>query len=63
MTNVQRREVNENKSKNDKALWDIKQATKEQIYQKIEATKSAKKAWDILETTYQGATKVKNAKL
>lgn len=63
MTNTQRRAYNENKNENDKALWAIKQAIEEHIYPKIEGGKTTKEAWDILDTTYQGTTKVKNAKL
>ena len=39
------------------------QGIKESIYPKIEATKNAKETWDILDTTYQGTSKVGNVKL
>lgn len=56
MTNAQWREYNENKNKNDKTLWAIKQAIEQHIYPPIEASKTTKEAWDILETADQGTT-------
>ena len=35
----------------------------ESIFLKISSAESSKKAWDTLETCYQGVTKVKNVKL
>jgi hypothetical protein len=63
MTNAQRNVLGELRKKDNKSLWLIQQGLEEYIFPKVAATDHAKHAWDILEITYQGTNKVKNAKL
>ena len=49
--------------KDGKYLFYIHQAMHESILPRVAATKTAKEAWDTLETSYQGLDKAKNAKL
>jgi hypothetical protein len=48
---------------NDKALHALCQALSPSEFAKISNCESAKKAWQILETTYEGTKLVKSAKL
>jgi hypothetical protein len=48
---------------NDKALHSLCQALSPSKFAKISNCKSAKEAWQILETTYEGTKLVKSAKL
>ena len=63
LTNVERVLLKENRKKDNKALGLIQQGLSESIFPKISSVESSKKAWDTLETCYQGVTKVKNVKL
>jgi len=63
LTNVERVLLKENWKKDNKALGLIQQGLSESIFPKISSVESSKKAWDTLETCYQGVTKVKNVKL
>ena len=55
--------LQDNMKKDAKALFLIQQSLDESIFPKVSAAKKSKIAWDILETTYQGTSKVKIAKL
>ena len=55
--------LQDNKKKDAKALFLIQQSLDESIFPKVSAAKKSEIAWDILETTYQGTSKVKIAKL
>ena len=57
MTKEQRNTYDESIERNFKSLWFIMQGVAESIYPKIEASKNAKEARGIMETTYQGTTK------
>ena len=63
LTNAERVLLKENWKKDNKALGLIQQGLSESIFPKISSVESSKKAWDTLETCYQGVTKVKNVKL
>ena len=63
LSNVECVLLKENRKKNNKALGLIQQGLSESIFPKISSVESSKKAWDTLETCYQGVTKVKNVKL
>ena len=49
--------------KDNKALRLLQQGLSESIFLKVSSAEYSKKAWDTLETCYQGVTKVKNVKL
>ena len=55
--------LNENRKKDNKALGLIQQGLNESIFMKISSATSSKMAWNILETCYQGVSKVKTVKL
>ena len=63
LTNAERVLLKENQKKDNKALSLIQQGLSESIFPKISSVESSKKAWDTLETCYQGEAKVKNVKL
>ena len=55
--------LKENRKKDNKALGSIQQELNESIFMNIASATSSKTAWDILETCYQGVSKVKTVKL
>jgi transposase InsO family protein len=55
--------LKENKKKDSKALFFIQQAMEESIFPKVAAATRSKQAWESLQTTYQGTSKVKTTKL
>ena len=55
--------LKENMKKDNKALGLIQQGLNEAIFMKIASAAFSKMAWDILETSYQGVSKVKTVKL
>ena len=59
----QKKKLDENRKKNKKALQLIGQALDDSVLGKIKLAIIANQAWDILETTYQGTSKVKIVKL
>ena len=61
--NAERALLKENRKKENKALGLIQQGLSECTFPKISSAESSKKAWDTLETFYQGVTKVMNVKL
>jgi hypothetical protein len=63
MMNAQINSLGELKKKDKKSICLIHQGLQEYILPKVRAIDHAKKAWDILEITYQGTYNVKNAKL
>ena len=63
LSNAKRVLLKENRRKDNKALGIIQQGLSESIFPNISSAESSKKAWDTLETCYQGVTKVKNVKL
>ncbi|KAL4353097.1 hypothetical protein GQ457_06G014620 [Hibiscus cannabinus] len=50
--------LKENKKKDSKALFFIQQAVHETVFLKIAAANTAKEAWGILKTAFQGSSKV-----
>ncbi|KAA0038299.1 integrase [Cucumis melo var. makuwa] len=63
LTNQQLVELTENRKKEKKTLFFIYQAVDEFIFERISTATSAKAAWDILKSTYQGEDKVKMIRL
>jgi hypothetical protein len=63
LSNADRVLLKENRKKDNKALGLIQQGLNESIFTKISSVVSSKMAWDILETYYQGVSKVKTVKL
>ncbi|KAL0558905.1 hypothetical protein IC582_003491 [Cucumis melo] len=63
LTNQQLVELRENCKKDKKALFFIYQVVDEFIFERISTATSAKAAWDILRSTYQGEDKVKMIRL
>ncbi|KAL4020109.1 hypothetical protein IC575_018876 [Cucumis melo] len=63
LTNQKLVELRENRKKDKKALFFIYQAVDEFIFERISTATSAKAAWDILRSTYQGEDKVKMIRL
>ena len=63
LTQAEKDVLREQRKKDGKALFYINQAMHESILPRVAATTNAKKAWDTLETSYQGLGKVKNSKL
>jgi hypothetical protein len=59
----EKKKLDENREKNKRTLQIIGQALDDLVVGKIKLTTTAKQAWDILETTYQGTSKVKISKL
>ena len=55
--------LREQRKKDGKALFYIRQAMHESILPIVAAKTNAKQAWDTLETTYQGLDKVRTSKL
>ena len=55
--------LKENMNKDNKTLGLIQQGLNESIFMKISSATSSKMAWDILETCYQGVSKVETVKL
>ncbi|KAM0029839.1 putative RNA-directed DNA polymerase [Helianthus debilis subsp. tardiflorus] len=55
--------LRENQKKDARALALIQQAVHDSIFSRIAAAKTAKNAWDVLQTEYQGDSKVKTVKL
>jgi hypothetical protein len=55
--------LKENRKKENKSLGLIQQGLNESIFMKISCATSSKIAWDILEMSYQGVSKVKTIKL
>lgn len=55
--------LKENRKKDSKVLFFIFQGVHESIFPRIQGASKSKQAWDILQTAYQGMTKVKTAKL
>jgi len=55
--------LKENIKKNNKSLDLIQQGLNETIFPKVSSAVSSKKAWDILETSYEGVSKVKAIKV
>ena len=63
LNDQQRRKLQKNREKDGKAMTFIQIGMEELIFQRIRNVRSAKQAWEILENTYQGTSKVKIAKL
>ncbi|KAA0065975.1 integrase [Cucumis melo var. makuwa] len=63
LTNQQLVELRENRKKDKKALFFIYQAVDEFIFERTSTATSAKAAWDILRSTYQGEDKAKMIRL
>ena len=63
LTNAQREKLRINRKKDAKALSLIQNGLDGSIFPKISAANFSKVAWDILESNYQGITKVKTVKL
>ena len=59
----EKKKLDENRQKNKRALQIIGQALDDSVVGRIKPATIAKQAWDILETAYQGTSKVKIAKL
>ncbi|GKE14929.1 retrovirus-related pol polyprotein from transposon TNT 1-94 [Tanacetum coccineum] len=55
--------LKENQKRDAKALFFIQQAVDESIFSRISAATSAKQAWSLLKTEYQGSAKVITVKL
>jgi hypothetical protein len=60
---MKKKRLDQNRQKNKRALQIIGQALDDLVVGRIKPTTTAKKAWDLLETMYQGTSKVKIAKL
>ena len=63
LSNADRVLLKENRKKDNKDLGLIQQGLNEAIFMNIASVSSSKMAWDILETSYQGVSKVKTVKL
>jgi len=63
LTNAERVLLKDNRKKDNKALGLIQQGLTESIFVKISSATSSQMAWNILETSYQGVSKVKTVKL
>ena len=59
----QKNELKENMKKDIKAFQIIQQGLDDTVLARINEATTAKRAWEILETTYQGISKVKLSKL
>ncbi|CAH9104519.1 unnamed protein product, partial [Cuscuta europaea] len=62
-TEVQRNQHKEAKKRDCKALFYIHQCVDEKNFEKIATASSAKEAWDILESSYAGISKLKAVRL
>ncbi|KZV49997.1 hypothetical protein F511_39831 [Dorcoceras hygrometricum] len=60
---MQKGKLRENKKKDAKALFFIQQGFHENVFSRISAGESAKEAWKILKTEFQGSAKVIMVKL
>jgi hypothetical protein len=63
LTNVELFLLKEKRNKDNKAPSLIQQGLTKTIFPKVSSAVSSKKSWDILETSYQGVSKVKTAKV
>ncbi len=63
LTVDEKAELEENCKKDAKAFAYIQQGVPPAIFAKISTANNAKEAWELLETSYQGAAKVKTIKL
>jgi hypothetical protein len=63
LPNVERSLLKENKKNDNKALGLIQKGLNETIFPKVSSFISSKKAWDTLETNYQGVSKVNTVKV
>jgi hypothetical protein len=63
LTNVEWILLKENRKKDNKSLGLIQQGLTETIFLKVSSSVSSKQAWDTLETSYQGVSKVKTVKV
>ena len=63
MQPAQKRELNESRKKDQKALTFIHQVITEEIFEKIAAAETSHQAWGILEKIYQGISRVKRIRL
>ena len=63
LSQAQKDLLKENKKKDAKALLLLQQAMEESIFQRIVAATRSKHAWDTLQNSYQGTSKVKLVKL
>ena len=63
LTQVEKDVLREQRKKDGKALFYVHQAMHESIIPREVAQINPKKAWDTLETAYQGLGKVKTSKL
>ena len=59
----EKKKLDENRQKNKRGLHIIGQALDDSFVGRIKLAITTKQAWDILETSYQGTSKVKIAKL
>jgi hypothetical protein len=59
----EKKKLDENRQKSKRDLQIIGQALDDSVVGRIKPTTTSNQAWDILETTYQGTSKVKIAKL
>ena len=55
--------LKKNKKKDSKALFLIQQAMEESIFPRVAAATRSKHAWDTLQNSYQGTSKVKLVRL
>ena len=60
---VEKDSMREQRKKDGKAMFYIHQAMHENILPRIEVAKTSKKAWNTLETTYQGLDKVNTSRV
>ena len=63
LTSDERILLKENTKKDNKSLSLIQQGLTKTIFPKVSSSISSKKAWDTLETSYQGVSKVKTIKV
>ena len=59
----EKQKLDENRKKNKRALQISGKALDDSVVARIKLATTAKQAWDIPETTYQGTSKVKISKL
>ena len=63
LTQAEKDGLREQREKDGKAMFYIHQAMHESILPRVAATTTTKKAWDTLETSYQGFDKLNTSKL
>jgi hypothetical protein len=63
LTQAEKDALKDQRKKDGKMMSYIHQAMHESILPRVASAKQAKKAWDILQTSYQGMDKVKTSKL